>query len=134
MLRLGPRVSKRIGPAYLPGSPGHAASVVGPFGFLRSFRLSTLQLRLTKLGGLCGISSRLQGGFLEEVAPALMSIRWVLVAFELLQGRLCVSSSLDDFDHSRGLIGAYIVAYDNVGCLEFVVCQKLSLLRPQTNT
>ena len=99
---------------------------------MRSFGLSTFQLSLTKFCGLRGIGSRLQSGFLEEVAPARMPIRWVLVAFELLQGRFCVRASLDDFDHSRGLVGADVVAYDNIGSLEFVVCQKLSLLQPET--
>ena len=46
-----------------------------------------------------------------------MPIRGVLVAFEFLQGRLCVRSSLEHLDHSRGLISADVVAYDNVRAL-----------------
>src|ERR1700687_70114 len=122
MLRLPQRLSKRFGWS----SPGDPAPIVGGFAFLRGFRLSTLQLCLTQLCGLCGISSRLQCGFLEEVAPAFMPIRWVLFAFELLQGRLCIGSSLNDFDHSRGFVGADIVADDHIGSFEFVVCQTLS--------
>ena len=108
--------------------------MVGAFAFLRSFGFSTFQLSLTKLCRLCGISARLQGGFLEKIAPALMPIRGVLVAFEFLQGRLCVRSSLEHLDHSRGLISADVVAYDNVRSLEFVVCQILSPLQPETKT
>jgi hypothetical protein len=109
------------------GSPSQPASTVGAFAFLRRFGFSSLQLCLTKLCGLRGIGSRPQVGLLEEVAPALVPIRWVLVAFELLQGRLSVGSPFDDLDHSRRLVSADVVAYDNVGSLQFVVRQKLSL-------
>jgi hypothetical protein len=102
-------------------SPRQPASTVGAFAFLRRFGFSSLQLRLTKLCGLRGIGSRPQGGLLEEVAPALVPIRWILVAFELLQGRLSVGSPFDHLDHSRRLVSADVVAYDNVGSLQFVV-------------
>src|SRR5882762_8663294 len=123
MLLRRPQVSKQN------GSSGQSASAVGPGGVLRSFGLPTFQLGLAEHCSLCGIGSRLQAALLEEVAPSLMPIAWTLVAFELLQSRLCIGPSLDDLDHTRRLISADVVPYDNVGSLKFVVCQTLSLFR-----
>lgn len=53
-----------------------------------------------------------------------MAIRRTLIALKLLQGRLCVGSSFDHLDDSPRFIGAHVVAYDNVGCLQVVVGQK----------
>ena len=74
------------------GSPGDPASAVGSAALLRGLGLSTFQLGLTKLGGFGGIGSRLQGGFFEEVAPALVAIGGALFAFEVLQSGLCIRS------------------------------------------
>ena len=60
-----------------------------------------------------------------------MPVRRALSAFEVLQGRLRVLSSLDNLDHSRRLVGADVVTDYNVTSLEFVVCQMLSLVGPK---
>jgi hypothetical protein len=54
-------------------------------------------------------------------------VRRALLAFEVLQDRLCVLSPLYNLDHARRLISADIMTDDNVRSLEFVVCQMLSL-------
>ena len=132
MLRLRPQVSKRItGPR--TGSPGGSASAVGSVGILRGFRLATFQFRLTKFGGLGGVGSRLQSGFFQEVAPALMPVRRALLGFEVLQGRLRVLPSLDDLNHPCGLVSTNVVPDYNVRRLQLVVCQMVSLCSAATS-
>ena len=46
----------------------------GGLRFLQCFQFSPFQFRLATLGGFSGVCSRLQIGFLNEVAPALMLI------------------------------------------------------------
>jgi hypothetical protein len=130
MLRCTAQVSKRIAATVRtpPVSAGEAASAIGALGVLGGFCFATFQLRLTKLGGFRWVSPCLQGGLFEEVAPALVPVRRALFSFEVLQGGLCVGSSLDDLDHSRGLVRTDVVTDYNVRSLEFFVCQMFSLL------
>lgn len=103
------------------------------FAFLRCLGLPALQFRLPKLGGLCGVRSCLQRRFLEKVSPALMPVRGALFAFKVLEGRLRVLSSLNDFNNPSRLVGADVVTDDNIRSLEFVVCQMFSLCGPKPN-
>lgn len=57
-----------------------------------------------------------------------MPVGRALLAFESLQGGLCIGPALDYFDHTRRLISADIVAYNHVRRFEFVVCQETFLL------
>ena len=114
-----------------PVSPRETASTIRALGILRGFGLPAFQLRLAKLCGFSGIRSRLQRGLLEEISPALMPVGRVLFGFEILQRRFCVGSSLDDLNHSRGLISTDVVTDYNVRSLKFFVCQMVSLFSPK---
>ena len=104
---------------------------MGTIGIQRSFGFATFQFRLAKFGSLGGVGTGLQGRFLQEVAPAFVAVGRTLFGFEVLQGRLRVLPSFDDFDHSCGFVGTDVVPDYNVRCLQFVVCQMVSLVQPQ---
>ncbi len=68
------------GPLHLCGS---AEGNDGSLRFLQRLRFPYFQFRLAPVGGFGRVYSRLQIGFLKKVAPALVTIRWVLGFFEL---------------------------------------------------
>ncbi len=125
MLRRASQLSKRI--AAWPESTCEPTTTAGPAAFLGGLGFATLQLRLTKFGGFCRIGARFQVALFQKISPALVPVRRALLAFEVLQDRLCVLSPLYNLDHARRLISADIMTDDNVRSLEFVVCQMLSL-------
>lgn len=73
------------------------------------------QIRLAEVRSFGGIHSSFQISFLEEVTPAFLPIGGALFCLKLFYGGLGVLTSLDDLDHSGGLVGPDIVPDDDVG-------------------
>jgi len=76
------------------------------------------------LGCFGGVGSRLEIGFLDEVAPAFVAVGGVLRILELVQLRFRVLLAPDHRDHASGKVGADVMPDDGVRRGEFVACQK----------
>ena len=79
-------------------------------------------------GGFGGIGSRFHFSFFDEVAPALVMIRWALKLLKILQSSFGVLLAADDFDDSGGPISPDVMTNDGVGTVGVGVCQEMSLL------
>src|SRR5580700_8505187 len=77
--------------------------------------------------GFGRIRARFHLSLLEEVPPALVTVRRGLAYFIFLHCRLCVLLALDHFHHARGLIGPDVVADHEVGSTDFFACQSSSV-------
>ena len=110
-----------------PELPEHSARARESIHFLQCFGFSPLQVRLPNKRGLCGIHSRFQLSFLEEVAPALVAVLGALALFVASQFPLRVLPPFDDLDYSGGQVGSDVMENDDVGSVGFVACQKDSV-------
>jgi hypothetical protein len=93
----------------------------------RSLRLSPFQLSLPKFSGFRGIGSSGHGGFLEEVAPALMVVAGTLRFLERFECGFRLLLPANDRDHSGRPVGSDVVQDDGVRGVVVVACQKKSV-------
>jgi len=95
--------------------------------FLLGFRFSRFKVRLPKPSSLSGIHPRFEVALLKEVPPALVVIRRTLAVLEFSQCGVRVLPAFDDLNHSGRLVGADVVANDDVGSAGFFACQRDSV-------
>jgi hypothetical protein len=96
---------------------------------LKRVGFSIVQLYLAKAGGLRGIQSRFQAGLFEEIPPARVMIRRALGDRQFFECCFRVLPAFDDLNHTCGLVGADVVADNDVRSAGFFACQRDSVRR-----